>query len=267
MTGRQSATLAGWSVAVNGKRLNTTATPAYSDADQGLLVGIIESRLGEGTVLTRQAASRRRESLPPAQRERQLLDVALELLLTDENVDLTVEKVTAAAGVAKGTFYLYFNSKDHLLVRLWADYLEGFLATVANLLADVMPEQPDWVYAIDVLVEQIIRYDLDNAALHRAVFSRASGDALRMLHETDEQTITLFAAVIETAVSVGSATVSDPQTTAALLYYAVDGILNSAYITKTEADAEAIIAAAREMVHGTLRTDRQGHHAAIGSAS
>jgi hypothetical protein len=65
--------------------------------------------------LVQQRDGRRRETLSPAQREQQLLAVARDLLLSDDQGELTVEKVTTAAKVAKGTFYLYFDSKDHLL--------------------------------------------------------------------------------------------------------------------------------------------------------
>jgi AcrR family transcriptional regulator len=131
------------------------------------------------------------------------------------------------------------------------------LVTVQNAAAAATPSAPDWPRAIDQLIEQIIRYDVANAALHRAVFSQASGDGLRLLHETDEKVIELFTGAISAAVAAGAATVSDPPTTAALLYYAVDGVLNTAYMADTEPDANAIIAAAQEMAHRTLQTTRR----------
>jgi AcrR family transcriptional regulator len=208
--------------------------------------------------LAQQLTRRQRETLPAAQRERQLLEIARDLLLADEPAGVTVEKVTAAAGVAKGTFYLYFDSKDHLLAKLWTDYLDTFIGTIQNLLADPKSSPPDWAAAVDVLIKHMIRYDIANAALHRAVFSRASGDALPLLHQADQKFITLLADRIDAAVAAGAASVSDPRTTAALLYYAVDGVLNTAHVTHTELGEETIVAAAREMVHRTLRTTRQG---------
>ncbi len=205
--------------------------------------------------MAQQRSERRRTTLPAAQRERQLLEVARGLLLADGPTELTVEKVTEAAQVAKGTFYLYFDSKDHLLARLWADYLDGFLATVRQQLDTAAPAAPGWSAALDALIEQMIRYDIANAALHRAVFSQASGDGLRQLRLADAKVITLLADTIAAAVAAGAAAVADPPTTAALLYYAADGLLNAAYLANAEPDADAIIAAAKEMAHRTLRTD------------
>lgn len=206
--------------------------------------------------MVQQASGRRRTTLPAAQRERQLLEVARGLLLADEPTELTVDKVTAAARVAKGTFYLYFDSKDQLLATLWAEYLDTFLTTVHEQVATATSASSDWPAAIDVLIEQMIRYDIANAALHRAVFSQASGDGLRQLRQADSKVITMLADVVAAAVAAGTATVTDPPTTAALLYYAVDGLLNAAYLTDTAADADTVIAAAQEMAHRTLHTSR-----------
>lgn len=203
--------------------------------------------------MAQRESARRRTTLPAAQRENQLLEVTRKLLLADGPTELTVEKVTAAAQVAKGTFYLYFDSKDHLLAKLWADYLDTFLATVQDQLAPASSVS-DWPATIDALIEQMVRYDLANAALHRAVFSQASGDGLRQLRQADAKVITLLADAVSAAVAAGAATVSDPDTTAALAFYAVDGLLNAAYLADTAVDADRIIAAAKEMVHRTLRT-------------
>lgn len=197
--------------------------------------------------MAQQGPVRRRMTLPAEQRERQLLDVTRELLSADGPTELTVEKVTAAAEVAKKTFYLYFDSKDHLLARLWADYLDAFLSTVQARLTTATP----WPAAVDELIEQMIRYDTANAALHRPVFSQASGEGLRQLRLADSKVITLLADAVAAAVA---ATVADPPTTAALLYYAVDGLLNAAYLGDSEPDADAVIAAAKEMAHRTLCT-------------
>lgn len=209
---------------------------------------------GKDDAVAQQGSGRRRTTLPAAERESQLLEVARGLLLADGPTELTVDKVTAAAQVAKGTFYLYFASKDHLLARLWADYLDAFLATAQEQLAAAPPSAPGWPAALDALIEQMIHYDMANAALHRAVFSQTSGDGLRQLRQADAKVVALLADVIAAAADVGAATVTDPPTTAALLYYAVDGLLNAAYLADSEPDEAAVIAAAKEMVHRTLRT-------------
>lgn len=54
----------------------------------------------------------------PDVRRDELLDVAFDAILTTGFTPMSVEQVTTAAGVAKGTFYYYFASKDDLLEQL-----------------------------------------------------------------------------------------------------------------------------------------------------
>lgn len=50
--------------------------------------------------------------------ERALVDAAVALLETGTFRELTVARVTAAAGTSHGTFYLYFKNREDLLMRL-----------------------------------------------------------------------------------------------------------------------------------------------------
>lgn len=58
--------------------------------------------------LTR-ATRRKRTTRAPAVRRGELLDAALRVFCTSGIAGASVEEITAAAGVAKGTFYLYFG--------------------------------------------------------------------------------------------------------------------------------------------------------------
>lgn len=84
---------------------------------------------------TRTDPARRRVTKDPDVRREELLDVALELCRSDGFDSMNVEQVTRAAGVAKGTFYHYFASKDALLeqlVRRFGDDLFDHLSAAAG---------------------------------------------------------------------------------------------------------------------------------------
>lgn len=61
------------------------------------------------------------------QRKRQLLQVARQLLLEQGYERTSVSSIVRAAGVAQGTFYLYFKSKEQLLPYLRAEVLADYL--------------------------------------------------------------------------------------------------------------------------------------------
>ena len=67
-------------------------------------------------------------------RRRSILVAARRVLLTQPDRFASVEQVAAAAGLAKGTIYLYFDSKEELVLELYRDQLTEFIdAIVARL--------------------------------------------------------------------------------------------------------------------------------------
>ena len=68
-----------------------------------------------------------RRRRPADERVGQLLDAAESVLLERGLATTTIADVAEAAGVAKGTVYLYFGSKDALLAGLRARHLGRFV--------------------------------------------------------------------------------------------------------------------------------------------
>ncbi len=66
------------------------------------------------------------------QRRSRILDAAAEVLGNSPNRDIGVAEVAAAAGLAKGTVYLYFPSKEELLLALHERQTESFFAALAE---------------------------------------------------------------------------------------------------------------------------------------
>lgn len=67
-----------------------------------------------------------RVSKHPAVRRDELMDAALQLCVDIGYEAMSIEQVTQATGVAKGTFYYHFASKTDLLIAMvgrWADEL------------------------------------------------------------------------------------------------------------------------------------------------
>jgi AcrR family transcriptional regulator len=67
------------------------------------------------------------------ERRQQLIDAAWRCAATKGFRDLTIDDVCAAAGVSKGTFYGYFDSKQALLLALLEDDAAALDRVVAGL--------------------------------------------------------------------------------------------------------------------------------------
>src|SRR6476620_10199517 len=88
--------------------------------------------------MTEQAAPRRR---PADVRREQLLDAAQRVLLARGLRSATAAEVADAAGVAKGTMYLYYESKDDLLAGLRSRYLDRYAEALRSSPGASVPER------------------------------------------------------------------------------------------------------------------------------
>lgn len=75
------------------------------------------------------------------QRRRVLLDAAHQLY-RERNALPPVADIASAAGLAKGTVYLYFRTKEEIFVALLEDSFAHMFAALAPLLAQLDLEQP-----------------------------------------------------------------------------------------------------------------------------
>lgn len=69
-------------------------------------------------------------------RRKELLDTALSLFEQDGFERTSIDQITAEVGVAKGTFYHYFSSKQDLLEQLVTDWGETLFDRVESELAE-----------------------------------------------------------------------------------------------------------------------------------
>ena len=71
-----------------------------------------------------------------AQREQALLTAALNCFATERCEDVTVARIAKLAGVAKGTVYLHFKSKDEICARLAGDFYNSLADKYAEINGD-----------------------------------------------------------------------------------------------------------------------------------
>jgi TetR/AcrR family fatty acid metabolism transcriptional regulator len=72
---------------------------------------------------------------PPAGKRERILDAAVKVFAAEGFYNAKVAQIAQEAGVADGTIYLYFKSKDDLLISLFEDRMEGINANLRNALS------------------------------------------------------------------------------------------------------------------------------------
>ncbi len=67
----------------------------------------------------------------------EIVEVAARLFHEEDYGAITMSRIAREAGVAKGTLYLYFRTKEELFLALLMDRLQGWFADYAPLLRDL----------------------------------------------------------------------------------------------------------------------------------
>jgi len=81
-------------------------------------------RRNAGRLAPSHAKGAQKDTPPPGKRER-ILDAAVKVFAAEGFYNAKVAQIAQEAGVADGTIYLYFKSKDDLLISLFEDRMEG----------------------------------------------------------------------------------------------------------------------------------------------
>ncbi len=191
---------------------------------------------------------------PAAQRRRDLLDAGLAVFVEKGVAAATLDHVTQRAGVAKGTFYLHFDSKEHLLAALQADFEQGLVERVDARVADV---GEDWAARLDTWVDAALADYPADRALHDVLFhhpvlpdSSEAGHAGRDLAAS-------LTDLIEGGIAAGAFDTDDPPLTAMLLCSALHRAFDRIWHQDVPYETERLSAAVRELFRRALAVDQR----------
>jgi len=111
---------------------------------------------------------------PPEVRRQQILSAAAQLATTDGLEATSIAKVAETAGVAKGSIYLHFASRDDLIDALQAQVWAQMMVAPRVLALD---ESLPWAERLDAVVAHWIRYEFEHHDLYHAVFHEVATDS------------------------------------------------------------------------------------------
>lgn len=149
-----------------------------------------------------QAATKRRARRPEAKdaRRRHLLDSAERLFLAGDGSLPGSREIAEAAGLSKGTPYLYFRSVEDIFLSLLGDHMERWVASMADAL-EVAPRP----VTAEILAEAQAAYVRDHTILmrlgtlaHPQLERRGAEDAIRAFKLRSAALVGLFGSRVET---------------------------------------------------------------------
>lgn len=183
-----------------------------------------------------------RRRLSPEARKREIVEAA-ERLLQAHGARVRVEDVVREAGVAKGTFFLYFPTWDDLLATV-RDRLVAEFDAAYPLPAEA--EGPvDWFAAMDAQAEAFIDFASIRQGIGQALF-HSDFAARRPLAGN---AVVRLEAVIRAGQAANAFAAVDPAPTARLMYAAIE---EAARAVASGADRHAMVAALQTLLRRAL---------------
>ena len=148
---------------------------------------------------------------PAEQRRADLLEAGKELFLSQGITGTSLEDITKRAGTSKGLFYVYFRSKDELLLALQ----DQFSAELAERIAAATDAIEDWPAKLDACVQAIYDSYTGRHDLHEVLFPRG-GHVPASRHPAHGLALNAIRDLLAAGTAAGVFDVEDPAATAVL---------------------------------------------------
>ena len=180
-----------------------------------------------------------KKEIVTAFRTREILGAARKLLERRGPEAMTMEEIAADAGVAKGTLYLYFQSKDDLIQALITRVGENILRDLeASLKAPGTPPEK-LSRVVSVLLEYLNRERLLFPIYARELV-RGEGESRegfrRNYQEMEEKFVALVTGLFAEGIAAGQFIPANPR----LLTFLIRGLIRATgYYQKSEGQADA----------------------------
>jgi len=201
---------------------------------------------------------KRRTVKPTEERRRDILEAALAAFGTKGFNDTTVDEIAQAAGVAKGTVYLYFESKEHLLLALKKEFMAGLTNSIAEITADAIEQlsagrDVDYRDIIDDIFQTIADYHCQHrGALEVVVRQNTGPDLMQEAIELEREFIQLLTNAFREGTSYGLIHTEDPEMTARLVNAAIRDNLAACLCYEEPKDLDRVVEGAKQLLYKAL---------------
>jgi AcrR family transcriptional regulator len=159
-----------------------------------------------------------------ASKRQRILDSALKLFAHEPYQAVTMDRVAVAAGVAKGTLYLYFPSKDALYLGVLSDGLDTAYRTYQASADPKLPVVERMRRSITVAVE-FFDQRRDFLQFYATEEPRLAEARNRITEGSRERGFNFFASLIEEGIRIGVFTRVDPRLATLTIQGAIRSLL------------------------------------------
>jgi AcrR family transcriptional regulator len=153
------------------------------------------------------------------------MNAAERLFLSAGVAPTTIEHITSAAGVAKGTFYLYFSSKDEVLAALADRFAQKLLERIKTAVAEKSAE--DWKGKLEAWATACVTGYLDSIRLHDILFYGSHPRTREGF--VDNIVVDNLADLLQAGLDCAAWSIDDPRLAAVFIFSGLHGVVDAAY--------------------------------------
>ncbi|TPM26986.1 TetR/AcrR family transcriptional regulator [Mesorhizobium sp. B2-3-4] len=161
---------------------------------------------------------------PAEVRQDDILRAATALFIAKGVGATTVDEIASRADVAKGTLYLYFTSKEDVVIALRERFVTGFRARIRDAIEACPPD--DWTARLKSFVSAGIEAYLVDYQLHDVVFHDHRPDQRRM--KSDNPLLGDLSTLLVAGTKAGAWSVDDADLAAIVLFQGLHGAVDDA---------------------------------------
>jgi AcrR family transcriptional regulator len=192
------------------------------------------------------------------ERQVQILSAALHVFAEKGYHGSSISDIVEAAGVARGTFYLYFDSKNAVFLALLEQLLAGFRQGIVGV--DVSPDAPPLLDQLVGTVQRMLAAARSSRAVATIIFREAvvlDAEIQDRVLAFEERLHAYVEDALERGVRLGLLRPHDTSVIATCVYGSIRQVLYRYVVVEAEPDAD-LDAVAREVVvfslQGVLRS-------------
>jgi AcrR family transcriptional regulator len=153
------------------------------------------------------------------------MNAAERLFLSAGVAPTTIEHITNGAGVAKGTFYLYFSSKDDVLAALADRFAQKLLERIKTAVAEKPVE--DWKGKLETWATACVTGYLDSIRLHDILFYGSRPHTREGL--VDNIVVDHLAELLRAGIDSRAWSIDDPRLAAVFIFSGLHGVVDDAH--------------------------------------
>jgi AcrR family transcriptional regulator len=185
----------------------------------------------------RAASKPRPRTKPPEERRDELMSAAQRLFLEQGVAPTTIEEITSAADVAKGTFYLYFSSKEDVLAALGDRFAQQHLARIEAAIAAKPAD--DWKSRLAAWAAAGVAFYLDSIRLHDVLFYGSRPPTREGL--VDNIVIDHLAGLLQSGLDAGAWSIDDSRFAAVFIFSGLHGVVDDAYLREKRVNRNRLV--------------------------